>query len=317
MPNPPFRHEGADRLRARAGALKIGSTRRPAATCGAASQLRPRGTRPGELFEWGFDYLKHDCVVSPRGGANRTRAVGGEEIRAKCRDAERRRLMKPKASMRAALDKQRRDIVLQPEPYGMGLVRAWFAEVAATAGAPRDITDTWGKMAGIGFAGRPRGVAGRATGTTRHAGRWPVGWGQPAPDPLTQRAITPHLAVSLLASPFADRLRPDPLDPFTLNLLTTTRCSKSARIRSARRPPASARTAPPRCVQADGRRLVGGRAFNAGSSPPAHGRLASSPARPGQGPRPVRQQELGSVRREFRRDLPLHGCALGGFAAAS
>ena len=120
---------------------------------------------------------------------------------------------------------QKRDIVFSLCQYGMDNVWEWGNEVDGNCWRTTgDITDSWGSMAGIGFA---------QAGTSVYAkpGRWNdpdmlvvgwVGWG-PAlhPTHLTPNEQYTHISLwSLLSSPLLIGCDLTKLDDFTLNLLT-------------------------------------------------------------------------------------------------
>ncbi len=301
--------------------LKIGLYSSPGPlTCGGCiGSFDHEELDAASYAEWGFDYLKHDwCSYRPEAEANRTRAVGGEEMLAKAGDAERRRLMKPYASMRAALDKQRRDIVYSLCQYGMGRVSAWGAEVGGNCWRTTgDITDTWGSMAGIGFS---------QAGLEEFAGpgHWNdpdmlvvghVGWGPSLhPTRLTPNEQYTHISLwCLLASPLLIGCDLTQLDPFTLNLLTNDEVlevSQDPLGKQAARVSQDGTTEVWAKPMADGSWAVG--LFNRGIvATRATVDLAKLGLRGQAKVRDLwRQQDLGSVRREFAADLPRHGCAL-------
>jgi alpha-galactosidase len=158
---------------------------------------------------WGFDYLKYDWCGYGSIAPNPTLE----------------QMKEPYLFMRLCLDRVDRDIVYSLCQYGMGDVWKWGAEVGGNCWRTTgDITDSWGSMAGIGFA------------QADHApyaspGHWNdpdmlvvglVGWG---PN-LRESRLTPndqytHISLwCLLASPLLIGCDLTRLDEFTMNLLT-------------------------------------------------------------------------------------------------
>ncbi|MBK7644877.1 MAG: NPCBM/NEW2 domain-containing protein [Planctomycetes bacterium] len=157
---------------------------------------------------WGVDYVKYDWCSY-------------DDI---AKDHSLPELKKPYSVMRAALDKAPRDIVFSLCQYGMGDVWQWGAEVGGNCWRTTgDITDTWGSMAGIGFA---------QNGHEKFAGpgHWndpdmlvvgKVGWGNLHPTKLTPNEQYTHISLwCLLCSPLLIGCDMAQLDAFTLNLLT-------------------------------------------------------------------------------------------------
>jgi alpha-galactosidase len=162
-----------------------------------------------QFAAWGIDYLKYDwCSYG--------------DI---AKDQSLPELKKPYATMRAALDGVKRDIVYSLCQYGMGNVWEWGAEVGGNVWRTTgDITDTWQSMSGIGF---------RQAGLEKHAGPgtwndpdmlvvgW-VGWGsQLRPTRLKPFEQITHITLwSLLASPLLIGCDLTRLDEYTMKLLT-------------------------------------------------------------------------------------------------
>ena len=109
---------------------------------------------------------------------------------------------------------QNRDIVFSLCQYGMDNVWEWGGEVGGNCRRTTgDITDSWGSMAGIGFAQAGHELYAKP-------GRWNdpdmlvvgwVGWG-PALHPSApdyQRTIHPHQPLVAPRLAAVDRLRPD------------------------------------------------------------------------------------------------------------
>lgn len=268
---------------------------------------------------WGFDYLKHDwCSYRPESEAQRTRAVGGQEMLERAGDDERRRLMKPYAAMRAALDRQRRDIVFSLCQYGMGRVSEWGAQVGGNCWRTTgDITDTWGSMAGIGF-----GQAGLEEFAGPGCWNDPdmlvvgrVGWGPSLhPTRLTPNEQYTHISLwCLLASPLLIGCDLTQLDEFTLNLLTNDEVLEVNQDPLGKQ---AARVSQDGVVEAwakplaDGSWAVG--LFNRGIVA-TRGRVELAKLKLDGAARVRdlwRQRDLGSVRGEFAAELPRHGCVL-------
>ncbi|MGE5294377.1 MAG: NPCBM/NEW2 domain-containing protein [Solirubrobacterales bacterium] len=162
-----------------------------------------------QFAAWGFDYLKYDWC-------------GYGSIKEKPTLAE---MQEPYRFMRMCLDRVDRDIVYSLCQYGMGDVWKWGAEVGGNCWRTTgDITDSWGSMAGIGFA------------QADHApyaspGHWNdpdmlvvglVGWGPS----LHESRLTPneqytHISLwCLLCSPLLIGCDLTRIDEFTMNLLT-------------------------------------------------------------------------------------------------
>jgi len=162
-----------------------------------------------QFAAWGFDYLKYDWCGYGSIVPNPTLE----------------QMKEPYRFMRMCLDRVDRDIVYSLCQYGMGEVWKWGAEVGGNCWRTTgDITDSWGSMAGIGFA------------QADHApyaspGHWNdpdmlvvglVGWG---PN-LRESRLTPneqytHISLwCLLASPLLIGCDLTRIDEFTMNLLT-------------------------------------------------------------------------------------------------
>jgi alpha-galactosidase len=159
--------------------------------------------------EWGFDYLKYDWCSY------------GEIAKT---DTNLPKLKKPYFVMQKALAKADRDIVYSLCQYGMGDVWKWGAEVGGNCWRTTgDINDSWGSMAGIGFA---------QNGHEKYAGpgHWNdpdmlvvgmVGWGNLHPTNLTPNEQYTHISLwCLLTSPLLIGCDMTKLDDFTLGLLT-------------------------------------------------------------------------------------------------
>jgi alpha-galactosidase len=177
---------------------------------------------------WGFDYLKYDwCSYNPKLEKTRTRPVSFAPMAKFEKDGSPAKLldqMRPYAVMRAALDKQNRDILFSFCQYGMGDVWKWGEALGGNCWRTTgDITDTWGSMAGIGF-----GQAGHEV--YAGPGHWndpdmlvvgQVGWGHLHPSKLTPNEQYTHISLwCLLCSPLLIGCDMTQLDEFTLNLLT-------------------------------------------------------------------------------------------------
>jgi len=158
--------------------------------------------------EWGFDYIKYDWCSY--GGIAKGNSLA--------------ELKKPYEVLRASLDKVDRDIVYSLCQYGMGNVWEWGASVGGNCWRTTgDISDSWGSMAGIGFA---------QAGHEKFAGpgHWNdpdmlvvgrLGWGSLRPTRLTPNEQYTHISLwCLLCSPLLIGCDMAQLDDFTLNLLT-------------------------------------------------------------------------------------------------
>jgi alpha-galactosidase len=178
--------------------------------------------------EWGFDYLKYDwCSYSPGLEKQRSRPVSFAPMAKFLTNGAPAKLvhnMRPYAVMRAALDKQPRDILFSFCQYGMGDVWTWGEALGGNCWRTTgDITDTWGSMAGIGF-----GQAGHEA--YAGPGHWndpdmlvvgQVGWGHLHPSKLTPNEQYTHISLwCLLCSPLLIGCDMTQLDDFTLGLLT-------------------------------------------------------------------------------------------------
>lgn len=162
-----------------------------------------------QFAAWGFDYLKYDWC----GYGSIKPSPTLEEMQ------------EPYRFMRLCLDRVDRDIVYSLCQYGMGDVWRWGKEIGGNCWRTTgDITDSWGSMAGIGFA-----QAGHAPYAS--PGHWNdpdmlvvglVGWG---PN-LRESRLTPneqytHISLwCLLASPLLIGCDLTRIDEFTMNLLT-------------------------------------------------------------------------------------------------
>lgn len=159
--------------------------------------------------DWGFDYLKYDWC----GYGDIVRRPTLEQMK------------EPYIFMRGCLDRIDRDIVYSLCQYGMGEVWKWGTEVGGNCWRTTgDITDSWGSMAGIGFAQAE-------CSPYASPGHWndpdmlvvgKVGWGPS----LHESRLTPneqytHISLwCLLCSPLLIGCDLTQLDDFTMNLLT-------------------------------------------------------------------------------------------------
>jgi alpha-galactosidase len=158
---------------------------------------------------WGFDYLKYDWC----GYGSVVRRPNLDEMK------------QPYRVMRECLDSVNRDIVYSLCQYGMGEVWKWGAEVGGNCWRTTgDITDSWGSMAGIGFAQdkcSPYGGPGHWNDPDMLVvGK--VGWGPTLRDTrLTPNEQYTHISLwSLLCSPLLLGCDLANMDDFTLSLLT-------------------------------------------------------------------------------------------------
>ena len=177
---------------------------------------------------WGFDYLKYDwCSYNPKMEKTRTRPVSFAQMEKFEKDGSPAKLldmMRPYAVMRAALDKQNRDILFSFCQYGMGDVWKWGEALGGNCWRTTgDINDSWGSMAGIGF---------NQAGHELYSGpgHWndpdmlvvgQVGWGHLHPSKLTPNEQYTHISLwCLLCSPLLIGCDMTQFDDFTLSLLT-------------------------------------------------------------------------------------------------
>ena len=182
-----------------------------------------------DYAKWGFDYLKYDwCSYNPGMEKTRTRPVSFAPMAKFEQDgvSSKKLLeqMRPYAVMRAALDKQSRDILFSFCQYGMGDVWKWGEALGGNCWRTTgDINDSWGSMAGIGF---------NQNGHEAFAGpgHWndpdmlvvgQVGWGHLHPSKLTPNEQYTHISLwCLLCSPLLIGCDMTQFDDFTLSLLT-------------------------------------------------------------------------------------------------
>jgi alpha-galactosidase len=195
--------------------LKIGLYSSPGpTTCGGCIASYQHEEQDAQRWaEWGFDYVKYDWC-----------SYGGIAPKNPNLDE----MKKPYQVMRAALDKQPRDIVYSLCQYGMGNVWEWGAEVGGNCWRTTgDITDTWGSLSNIGF---------HQTGHEAFAGpgHWNdpdmlivgyVGWSSNLhPTRLTPDEQYTHISLwCLLSAPLLIGCDMTRLDDFTLSLLTNDR----------------------------------------------------------------------------------------------
>ncbi len=200
--------------------LKIGLYSSPGPrTCGGCIGSYEHEEQDAQAYaDWGFDYLKYDwCSYS-------------QVVREHMPNETRNNytlptLQKPYQVMRAALDKAPRDILFSFCQYGMGDVWKWGAEIGGNSWRTTgDIRDTWGSMAGIGFA---------QAGHEAYAGPGHfndpdmlvvgmVGWGPRLhPTHLSPNEQYTHISLwCLLDSPLLIGCDMTQLDDFTMGLLT-------------------------------------------------------------------------------------------------
>ena len=321
LPNPRFPDMPALARHVHDLGLKIGLYSSPGPlTCGGCVGSYDHEDLDAATYaEWGFDYLKHDwCSYRPEMEAKRTRPVGGADFLTDVANPDLRKRMVPYASMRAALDKQKRDIVFSLCQYGEGKVSEWGTKVGGNSWRTTgDITDTWKSMSGIGF-----GQAGLEE--FAGPGHWNdpdmlvvghVGWGPSLhPTRLTPNEQYTHISLwCLLSSPLLIGCDLTQLDEFTLNLLTNDEVldvsqdslgKQAARV--SKDGTAEVWTKP----LADGSRAVG--LFNRDESPATvrvdFAKLGLS------GTVSVRdlwrQKDLPNSSGEFQAEVPRHGCLL-------
>ncbi|HEY9174892.1 MAG TPA: NPCBM/NEW2 domain-containing protein [Verrucomicrobiae bacterium] len=324
VPNPRFPDLKAlcDYVHARG--LKIGIYSSPGpTTCGGCL-----GSFDHELLDaqsyaaWGIDYLKYDwCSYNPDQEQRRTRPLDcglwtnawkGAEF------AKRESLMLPYARMRAALDAVNRDIVYSLCQYGMGNVWEWNARVGGNCcRTTGDIVDSWGSMAGIGFAqaGHERFVS---------PGHWndpdmlvvgKVGWGPSLhPTRLSPNEQYTHITLwCLLAAPLLIGCDMTQLDDFTLSLLTNDEVIEVNQDPLGRQAARVAKEGPLEVWakrMEDGSQAVG--LFNRGEGPTTVTvRWSDLKLKGSHRVRDLwRQKDLGKFKNEYSTTVPRRGAAL-------
>lgn len=229
LPNPRFPDMKALTDHVHGLGLKIGLYSSPGPlTCGGCvGSIYQEENDAASYAAWGFDYLKHDwCSYNPGQEAKRSKPIpGADAFLTGVSDKKLRDLMVPYANMRAALDHQKRDIVYSLCQYGMGDVSAWGDKVGGNCWRTTgDINDSWGSMAGIGFAQSDHAKYAKP-------GCWNdpdmlvvghVGWGPSLhPTKLTPNEQYTHISLwCLLSSPLLIGCDLTKLDDFTTGLLT-------------------------------------------------------------------------------------------------
>ncbi len=230
IPNPRFPNMKGLTAYVHGLGLKIGLYSSPGPwTCGeCVASFDHEELDAQDYAAWGFDYLKYDwCSYRPNMEKTRTRPVSCAAMAKFEKDGAPAKLldqMRPYAIMRAALDKQNRDILFSFCQYGMGDVWKWGEALGGNCWRTTgDITDTWGSMAGIGF-----GQAGHEL--YAGPGHWndpdmlvvgQVGWGHLHPSRLTPNEQYTHISLwCLLCSPLLIGCDMTQFDDFTLGLLT-------------------------------------------------------------------------------------------------
>ena len=321
LPNPRFPNMTSLADSVHGLGLKIGLYSSPGPlTCGGCVASYDHEDLDAATYAgWGFDYLKYDwCSYRPEMEAKRTRSVGGAEFLTGVSDPGLRQRMVPYASMRAALDKQKRDIVFSMCQYGEGKVSEWGAKVGGNSWRTTgDITDSWKSMAGIGF-----GQAGLEA--FAGPGHWNdpdmlvvghVGWGPSLhPTKLTPNEQYTHISLwCLLSSPLLIGCDLTKLDDFTLNLLTNDEVlevNQDPLGKQAARASQDGTTEVWSKPLADGSRAVG--LFNRGSGPARVRVDLAKLGLPGElSVRDLwRQKDLGKTSGEFLTEVPRHGCVL-------
>ncbi|HZT22765.1 MAG TPA: NPCBM/NEW2 domain-containing protein [Verrucomicrobiae bacterium] len=231
LPNPRFPDMKALTAYVHSKGLKIGLYSSPGPwTCGGCvASFDHELLDANQYADWGFDYLKYDwCSYRPELEAQRKLSKTFVSTLTNWIDSfpeNRRDYMRPYAIMRAALDRQPRDIVYSLCQYGMGNVWEWGAEVGGNSWRTTgDIRDTWGSMSGIGFS---------QNGHEKFAGPGHfndpdmlvvgyVGWGPRLhPTHLTPNEQYTHISLwCLLAAPLLIGCDMTKLDDFTLSLLS-------------------------------------------------------------------------------------------------
>ncbi|UCD49241.1 MAG: glycoside hydrolase family 27 protein [Phycisphaerales bacterium] len=252
--------------------------------------------------EWGIDYLKYDWC----GYGSIVRRPDLEQMKA------------PYVFMRMCLDRIDRDIVYSLCQYGMGDVWEWGTEVGGNCWRTTgDIPDTWGSMAGIGFAQdkcSPYACPGHWNDRDMLVvGK--VGWGPNLRDShLTPNEQYTHMSLwCLLCSPLLIGCDLTQLDEFTLNLLTNDEVlevNQDPLGRQARRVSQDGYLEVWAKKMEDGSAAVG--LFNRDETPKTVTAQWSDLGLTG--PQRVRdlwrQKDLGTFTGQFEAEIPRHGCVL-------
>ena len=194
-------------------------------TCGGCTASYKHELDDAEsCAQWGFDYLKYDwCSYGDIANGGDPSA---KDIPLMVKDGNNLAAYQhPYRVMRAALDKQQRDILFSFCQYGDADVWNWGEEVGGNSWRTTgDITDNWRSMSGIGF---------NQNGHEKFSGPGhfndpdmlvvgKVGWGPSLhPTHLTRNEQYTHISLwCLLASPLLIGCDMTQLDDFTLSLLT-------------------------------------------------------------------------------------------------
>ena len=252
--------------------------------------------------DWGFDYLKYDWC----GYGSIVRRPNLEQMK------------EPYVFMRMCLDRVDRDIVYSLCQYGMGDVWEWGTEVGGNCWRTTgDIVDSWGSMAGIGFAQDK-------CSPYASPGHWndpdmlvvgKVGWGPSLRDSrLTPNEQYTHMSLwCLLCSPLLIGCDLTQLDEFTLNLLTNDEVLEVNQDPLGRQ---ASRVAQDGYLEVwakkmeDGSTAVG--LFNRDETPQTVTAQWSDLGLTG--PQRVRdlwrQKDLGTYTGKFEVEIPRHGCML-------
>jgi alpha-galactosidase len=284
--------------------LKIGLYSGPGPwTCGGCVASYQHEEQDARSYgEWGFDYLKYDWCSY--GDIEKGNTLAG--------------YMKPYQVMRAALDKVPRDIMYSLCQYGMGDVWEWGDQVGGNSWRTTgDITDSWGSMAGIGFA---------QAGHEKFAGPGhfndpdmlvvgKVGWGPSLhPTHLSPNEQYTHISLwCLLASPLLIGCDMTQMDDFTMNLLTNDEVldvSQDPLGRQAGRVSQDGRLEVWAKDMEDGSKAVG--LFNRGElEAPVKATWQALGIKGKQKVRDLwRQKDLGAFSDQFEAKVPRHGVVL-------
>jgi alpha-galactosidase len=252
--------------------------------------------------DWGIDYLKYDWCgygsIVPR--------------------PDLAQMKEPYAFMRMCLDRVDRDIVYSLCQYGMGDVWEWGTEVGGNCWRTTgDITDSWGSMAGIGFAQDK-------CSAYASPGHWndpdmlvlgKVGWGPNLRDSrLSPNEQYTHMSLwCLLCSPLLIGCDLTQLDEFTLSLLTNDEVLEVNQDPLGQQAGVKAKDGYVEVwakKMADGSTAVG--LFNRDETPKTVTAKWSDLGL--SGPLRVRdlwrQKDLGTFTGKFEAEVPRHGCVL-------
>ena len=231
LPNPRFPDMNSLVAYVHSKGLKIGLYSSPGPwTCGGCvGSFDHEWLDARQYANWGFDYLKYDwCTYQPELEAHRKLSEAFVSTLTNWINSfseDRHDYLQPYAIMRAALDRQPRDILFSFCQYGMDNVWEWGAQVGGNSWRTTgDIRDTWNSMCANGFSqisDQPFAGPGHFNDPDMLV-VGDVGWGPNLhPTHLTPNEQYTHISLwCLLASPLLIGCDMTRLDPFTLSLLS-------------------------------------------------------------------------------------------------